>query len=246
MEQLQKQRDQRAPSSNSTPEFQNVKHTNHQDMTKVFQFLQKKKGITAGYSTFSMEGVETNVLIWRMIMSSLMKAAIHPGPNSLANLEVYKNTDFEEVESLFNITQKLILEHSGEILNVKSLESSTSSWTRSVLSHDQAIKWTKTKVRVHSDSVICGGQMNESKEAIKRWEGQVEEFKMYPSYKELLGIDGEAIELELNIFPGFSSLQILQEIQGDMKRKRIEFEEFTDRIMFMSMFNDIDWTKERK
>ena len=69
----------------------------------------------------------------------------------------------------------------------------------------------KQKVRVYSDSLLCVGQRNESKEAIARREGQVEELKMYPSYKELVGIDGEAIEL-------------------------------TDRIIFMSMLNDIDWS----
>ena len=62
-------------------EFQNMKYTNHQYMTKVFHFLQKKLGITAGYSTLSMEALKTNVLTWRMFMSSSMKAAIHLGPN---------------------------------------------------------------------------------------------------------------------------------------------------------------------
>ena len=85
--------------------------------------------------------------------------------------------------------------------------------------------------------------MNESKEAIARWQGQVEELTMYPPHKELLGIDGEAIELEWNIFPGFSSLEILQKIQKDVDRKHIKPEEFTDRIIFMSKFNDIDWSK---
>ena len=36
--------------------------------------------------------------------------------------------------------------------------------------------------------------MNDSKEAIARWEGQVAGLKMYPSYQEAVGIDGEAIE----------------------------------------------------
>ena len=45
-------------------------------------------------------------------MSSSMKAAVHLGPNCLVNLEVYKNMNFEEVESFFNITQKLMPEHS--------------------------------------------------------------------------------------------------------------------------------------
>ena len=91
-EQLQKQRDEKAYSnSNSarklaqsaTPktEFQNMRYTNHQHRTKILQFLQKKLGITAAYSTFSMEALTTNVLIWRMFMSSSMKAAIHLGPN---------------------------------------------------------------------------------------------------------------------------------------------------------------------
>ena len=77
-----------------------------------------------------------------------MKPAIHLGPNSLTYCEIYKNTKFEAIESYFNNTQKLIMEHSEEIMNVKFLESSSSSRTRSVLSHDQAIKWAKENVCV--------------------------------------------------------------------------------------------------
>ena len=78
-------------------------------------------------------------------MASFMKAAIHLGPNYLANLEISKNTNFEEIQNLFNITQKLILEHSEEILNVPTMHSTSPSWTRSVLSHDHLILWTKGK-----------------------------------------------------------------------------------------------------
>ena len=84
-----------------------------------------------------------------------MKAAIHLGPNYLANLEVHKNTNFEEIQRIFCITQKLILEHSEEILNVNTIESASPSWARSVLSQDQVIQWAKAKVRVYSDSVLC-------------------------------------------------------------------------------------------
>ena len=124
-----------------------------------------------------------------------MKAAIHLGPNNLANLEVYKNTNFDEIQSLFHITQRLTLEHSEEILHVNTNDSAYPSWTRSVLSDDQVIQWAKPKVRVYSDSALCLGRMSDSKDVIERWEGQVEELKVSPSYKELLGIDGEAIEL---------------------------------------------------
>ena len=65
---------------------------------------------------------------------------------------------------------------------------------------------------------------------------------MSASCRELLGISGEAIELECNIFSGFTSLQILQETHNDLEKRNIEPEKFTDRIIFMSMFNDNNWT----
>ena len=89
-------------------EFQNMKYTNHQYMTKIFHFLQKKLGITASYSTFLMEASKTNVLMWRMFMSSSMKAAFHLGPNYLADLVGYKNTNFKEILSVFNFTWSIL------------------------------------------------------------------------------------------------------------------------------------------
>ena len=66
------------------------------------------------------------------------------------------------------------------------------------------------------------------------------------SYKELLGIDGEAVDFEWNIFPRLSTLQmqILQQIQDGLRERNVKPEEFTDRIIFMSMFNDFDWTRK--
>ena len=89
--------------------------------------------MSATRATLSMKAYKTNVLVWRMLMTSSMKAAIHLGPNYVSSSEIYKNTAFEDVESVFNITQKLVMEHSEEILNLKCLEYSSLSWTRSVL-----------------------------------------------------------------------------------------------------------------
>ena len=61
--------------------------------------------------------------------------------------------------------------------------------------------------------------------------------------KNFFGIDGEPIEFEWNIFPGRTSLEILRKIQKDLQEQNIEPENFEDRIIFMSMFNDIDWTR---
>ena len=70
-----------------------------------------------------------------------MKAAIHMGPEYTENLEIYKNTNFEELQNLFDITQKLVFYKQGRILIVKIIECTSLSWTRSSLAHDQAIKW---------------------------------------------------------------------------------------------------------
>ena len=85
--------------------------------------------------------------------------------------------------------------------------------------------------------------MTDPEDANRRWVGRVEEFQQTDSFKELFAIDGEPIEFEWNIFPGLASLEILRKIQKDMQEQSIEPENFEDRIIFMSMFNDIDWTR---
>ena len=50
-----------------------------------------------------------------------MEASVHLGPNHNEQLEVYRNTNFEELKNLFDITQRLILEHEAEILNVSPM-----------------------------------------------------------------------------------------------------------------------------
>ena len=140
--------------------------------------------------------MKTNVLMWALFMSSAMLSVIHLGPNYIENLEVCKNTNFEEILSLFGITQKLMAEHSEEILNMKPIEGAAPSCARSAPSHDQVIKLTKAKVRVYSDSVPCLGKLSVLTEANPRWEGQVADFQVSASHEELLGIDGEPIEFE--------------------------------------------------
>ena len=92
-----------------------------------------------------MDAYKTNVFIWGLFLTSSMIAAIHLWPNYVSNSEIYKNTKFENIENVFNITQNLIQEHSEEILNAKCLEYSPLSWAKSVLANDQALKRAKAK-----------------------------------------------------------------------------------------------------
>ena len=98
------------------------------------------------------------------------------------------------------------------------------------------------KCCVCADSVLCVGWMEDGPRAAeRRWKGQVEDLRMYSSHQDAVGIHGEVIEFEWTFFPGFSTLSSVQEIQKDLAEKNIEPENFQDRMIFMSMFNDILW-----
>ena len=65
--------------------------------------------------------------------------------------------------------------------------------------------------------------------------------KSSSQYRGLDTIDGEPTEFEWNIFPGFTTLQLFNKVQEFLSKMSEEPEEFTGRIIFMSMFNDTSW-----
>ena len=73
------------------------------------------------------------------------------------------------------------------------------------------------------------------------WEDRLTWFKSSQEYRTLDGIDGEPMEFEWNIFPGFTTLQLSHKVQELLSRLSGTPEKFTGRIIFMSMFNDISW-----
>ena len=133
-----------------------------------------------------------------------------------------------------------------DLLNVSTMIYIFSPWTRSAQCHDQAIKWAKAKVHVYSDSVLCLGKMHSHSEANEKWKSQIKEFQESNEYAELSGIDGEPIEFEWNVFPGFAKIEILGETVKDLNARQMNPEQFEGLILLMSMFNDIDWTQKGK
>ena len=86
-------------------------------------------------------------------LSTTMKAAIHLGENYNHNLVTNKNTNFEELKTLFDITQKLILNQKHEINHVPTIELQCTPLMRLPVLHDKVLKLSKAKVRVYSDRV---------------------------------------------------------------------------------------------
>ena len=94
-----------------------------------------------------------------------METVVDFGLQFQENLINHKNTNFEELKTLFDITPTLIVEQSFEILNLSSMIYTFSPWMRSTLCHDQVIKWAKVKVHVYSDSALWLRKMQNHSEA---------------------------------------------------------------------------------
>ena len=89
--------------------------------------------------------------------------------------------------------------------------------------------------------------MNENPQSFIAWEDRLTSFKSSPEYRALDRIDGEPMEFEWNIFPGFTTLQLSHKVRELLLRLSVTPEKFTGRIIFMSMFNDISWrSKDNK
>ena len=95
-------------------------------------------------------------------------------------LVAFRNTNFDVLKTLFDITQKLILNQKNEILNVSTIEWQFTSWMRSTLLHDKALKLAKAKVFVYSDTFLCPRKMHGHPEAKEKWEGSASIFPREP------------------------------------------------------------------
>ena len=89
--------------------------------------------------------------------------------------------------------------------------------------------------------MLCLGGI--STEPVKAWESRITWFLETRCLKDLDRIDGEPMEFEWQNFQGFTTLEILDEVQKMMAKSKCEPEQLEGRIIFMSMYNDIDWRK---
>ena len=187
-------------------------------------------------------------VIWGMPMSSTLQASVFMVKNYSDNLHSIKNTEDLTMKQMFDISEKLITGQSDKIYGINTLSWEDSSWKYlSLVGDEEVVSLLHTKVYVFSDSVLCFGKMNENPLPNIAWEDRLTWFKSSPEYRNLDKIDGEPVELEWNIFPGFTTLQFCNKVQELLSRLSVQPENFTGRIIFMSMFNDISWgSKDNK
>ena len=158
------------------------------------------------------------------------------GKNYSEKLHSIKNTGNDlTLKQMFDISEKLIVGQSDDIFGVSPITWEDSSWKQlSLVNDEEVISLSQAKVHEFSDSVLCLGKVNQNPTSNTVWEQQLDWFKDLPQYRTLDTIDGEPMEFEWNIFPGFTTLQLIQQVRKFMN-KMSEPEQFHGRIIFMSI-----------
>ena len=140
---------------------------------------------------------------------------------------------------MFDITAQTI-HNEEEIYCLDKVVYQKNSWTQLSLINDPVIiSLQSTKVYVFSDSVLCLGKVLQHPESNEAWKNRVAGSRSEKSYRDYDVVNGESTEFEWNIFPGFTTLQLCDKINDLLSNLGQTPANFTGRILFMSMFNDI-------
>ena len=81
---------------------------------------------------------------------------------------------------------------------------------------------------------------------LKAWKEEIKWYFDSNHLKDLNRFDGESMEFEWKIFPGFTTFGLLEQIQEFMTERQCDPEQFEGKIIFMSMINGIVWGGKRK
>ena len=184
-----------------------------------------------------MNDLDVNMAFWSILLNTTLRAAVHLGQDHDANLH-YVKSHWNSVGQLFNETGKLISEQK-EITGVSTIAFKDATWMSTSLLCEKAYRITNAKVCVFSDSVLCVGKMGD--DPIATWKNKTKWYFENNHLKDLNRIDGKPTEFEWNIFTGIITLGLLEKIQSLMRDLQCKPEHFTDRIIVMSMYNDIQW-----
>ena len=178
-------------------------------------------------------------MIWGMFITVTMESAVFMGKNYLNKCQSIANTSDLTLKQMFDISTRLVSEQ-DEISGLEIIGWENHSWKYlSLIGDERVINLQRTKVYVFSDSVLCFGKIFENSKSNDAWEQRLGWLKSSSKYRNFNRIDGEPMEFEWNIFPGFNTLQLSEEVKSLLLRLDETPENFTGRILFMSIFNDI-------
>ena len=186
-------------------------------MEKVFSIIRKTYDRKP---TDDLKDLDVNAF-WKILCLSHLRLQFIFDKIIHRNLRSIKNQPFKSVKQLFRRTEKLTKDQ-VEITSLSTIDWNKPMWRQSsLLLWESCPYYEIPNLRLGETklNVLVGDTPSQSCGSNRR------------------GADGIRVE----IFPGFTVLGILDEIQKMMAELRCEPEQFQGRIIFMSMYNDIIW-----
>ena len=167
-----------------------------------------------------------------MFTAVTMESAEFMGKNYQNNCHSIVNTTDLTLKQMFDTSTKLVSEQ-DEISRMGTIGWENHSWRYlSLIGYERIINLQRTKVYVFSVSVLCRGKIYENPESKEAWEQRLGWIKISQNYRKRDRIDGEPMEFKWNIFPGFNTLQLSDEVKDLLSRLGETPEIFTGRILF--------------
>ena len=142
-----------------------------------------------------------------------MESAVFMGKNYSDDWHSIANTKDLTLKQMFDISARLVSEQ-DEISGLETIVWENHSWKYlSLIGDERIINLQRTKVYVFSDSVLCLGKIFENPQSNDAWEQRLGWFKSSQNYRNFDRIDGEPMDFEWHIFPGFNTLQLSEEVK---------------------------------
>ena len=146
-------------------------------------------------------------------MTVTMESAVFMGKNYLNNCQSIANTTDLTLKQMFDISTRLVSEQ-DEISGLETIGWENQSWKfLSLIGDERVINLQRKKVYVFSDSVLRFGKILENPQSNDAWEQRLGWLKSSLKCRNFDRIDGEPMEFEWNIFPGFNTLQLSEEVK---------------------------------
>ena len=137
-----------------------------------------------------------------------MTLTMESAKNYLNNCQSIANTTDLTHNQMFDISTRLVSEQ-DEISELETIGWENHSWKYlSLIDDERVINVQRTKVYVFSDSVLCLDKILENPKSNDVWEQRLGCLKSSQNYRNFDRIDGEPMEFEWNIFPGYNTLQL--------------------------------------
>ena len=180
--------------------------------------------------------------VWCIFMNNTLQAAVHLGRNCLENSRFTENQLLQSVKQLFQVIENLVKDQK-EINSLTTIDFKDPTWRSTTLLCDKAFEITNAKN-------LClrrlGAQSGKHQWKTIRSLDEQKCMVFGKRYvKDLNRIDEEPMEFEWTMFPWFTTLGILEEVHKFYDSiTGLNQSSSKNRIIFMSMFNDIVWREQ--